>query len=161
MNLNHRSFTRRGQKISTCTNRSNFWPHRFSGWTSLGFTVAGFFYRSSLFECHEAGWGPEATRSAATIRKAAAISVSASQRQLSAWKPQQPWAKPMASRVPMPAGLEIASCTAMFLGNLGLDLKNDSWNRLVPSLGSSGWIYVAMNWIDIGKMEIKGHFVDF
>ena len=34
--MNHRSFTRRGQKISTCTNRSKFCPHRFAGWTSLG-----------------------------------------------------------------------------------------------------------------------------
>ena len=53
----------------------------------------------------------------------------------------------------MPAGLEIASCTAMFLGDLGLEQ--------VGTLTGIVWVYVAMNWIDIGKMEIKGTFIDF
>jgi len=79
--------------------------------------------------------------------------VSAFQRQLSAWKPQELWVRTMASRVPMPAGLEIASCTAMFLGDLGLEQ--------VGTLTGIVWVYVAMNWIDIGKMEIKGTFIDF
>ena len=51
----------------------------------------------------------------------------------------------MASRVPMPAGLEIASCTAMFLGDLGLDFQ-----RQLEQVGT----LTGIVWVDICCYEL-------
>ena len=54
----------------------------------------------------------------------------------------------MASRVPMPAGLEIASCTAMFLGALGLDFQ-----RQLEQVGT----LTGIVWVDICCYELDGY----